>query len=81
MGNVTYHGRASSSNIFTPNFNDILFLRNLDFLYSFILLNLEEYSIHNKEYGGTSLKIEHEISKLSVDFSNIIRPKLISLKK
>lgn len=80
MGNVTNMGRASSSTIFTSNFNNILFLRSLDFLHSLMLLILEEYSFHNKAYGGLSPDAESKIQKLPENFLLNVRPKLISLQ-
>ncbi|MFW9928277.1 MAG: hypothetical protein ACFFD1_02690, partial [Candidatus Thorarchaeota archaeon] len=76
IGNVTTFNNATASTLFSSNFRSRRLLAGLDFLFSIMVLILDEYSNHLEDYNGVSETLKNDIKKLQLEFLNEIRPKL-----
>lgn len=78
LGNVTSFNNATASKVFFSNFNSKHLLAGLDFLFSLMMLILDEYCTHLIGFNGVDEYSKNEIEKLPRIFLKEIRPKLQS---
>lgn len=78
LGNVGLIGERQASKFFTPNFKHPLFRKALGYLYSIMLIILEEYIKHNISYNSAKQTDLIQVKLLNDELINQILPKLMN---